>query len=81
MSSGVIGAGTGWYQTFINRHVDKDYNCSDHRGEMASFLRLKGFEPSETVGMMTAVILEDVVYQLYEQQDILDIYSCHRWSR
>ncbi|MDV2583676.1 adenosylcobinamide amidohydrolase, partial [Alkalibacillus haloalkaliphilus] len=25
-----------------------------------------GFEPSETVGMMTAVILEDVVYDLYK---------------
>ena len=69
MSSGVIGSGTGWYQTFVNRHVDKDYNCSDHRAEMASFLKSKGFEPSETVGMMTAVILEDVVYKLFEQED------------
>ncbi|MDN3015265.1 adenosylcobinamide amidohydrolase [Paenibacillus sp. BSR1-1] len=63
MSSGVIGSGTGWHQTFVNRHVDKNYNCDDHRLEMAAFLRSKGFEPSETVGMMTAVILEDVVYQ------------------
>jgi iron complex transport system ATP-binding protein len=36
---------------------------------MASFLRSKEFEPSETVGMMTAVILEDVVYQKLEQSD------------
>lgn len=65
MSSGVIGSGTGWHQTFVNRHVNKDYRCSDHRREMALFLKSKGFEPSETVGMMTAVILEDLVYKRY----------------
>ncbi|MEH7307178.1 heme ABC transporter ATP-binding protein [Neobacillus drentensis] len=65
MSSGVIGSGTGWHQTFVNRHVNKDYNCDDHRSEMASFLKSKGIEPSETVGMMTAVILEDVIYKTY----------------
>lgn len=66
MSSGVIGAGTGWQHTFVNRHVHKDYDCSNHRAEMAAFLLTNGFEPSETVGMMTAVILEDVVYDLYK---------------
>ena len=65
MSSGVIGSGTGWHQTFVNRHVNKDYRCNDHRSEMALFLKSKGFEPSETVGMMTAVILEDVVHKRY----------------
>lgn len=69
MSSGVIGSGTGWHHTFINRHVDKTYNCSDHRLEMASFLNANGFEPSETVGMMTAVFLEDLVYQKVEEND------------
>jgi iron complex transport system ATP-binding protein len=67
MSSGVIGSGTGWHRFFVNRHVDKDYNCSDHRTEMASFLKSHGFEPSETVGMMTAVVLEDVVFKLVKQ--------------
>ncbi|MGG1401079.1 adenosylcobinamide amidohydrolase [Bacillus salipaludis] len=69
MSSGVIGSGTGWHQTFVNRHVDKTYNCSDHRFEMAFFLKANGFEPSETVGMMTAVFLEDLVYQKVEEND------------
>ncbi|MDQ6597394.1 ATP-binding cassette domain-containing protein [Bacillus salipaludis] len=69
MSSGVIGSGTGWHQNFVNRHVDKSYNCSDHRLEMATFLKANGFEPSETVGMMTAVILEDLVYRSYEEND------------
>jgi iron complex transport system ATP-binding protein len=68
MSSGVVGSGTGWHHTFVNRHVHKDYPCSDHHGEMVSFLKSKGFEPSETVGMMTAVELEDLSYQmLYEE--------------
>ncbi len=66
MSSGVVGAGTGWHQQFVNRHVDKDYDCSDHRKEMVKYLRNQGFEPTETVGMMTAVRLEDVSYRLYE---------------
>ncbi|WML39305.1 adenosylcobinamide amidohydrolase [Neobacillus sp. OS1-2] len=69
MSSGVVGAGTGWHQTFVNRHVRKDYNCDDHRREMAAFLKDKGFEPSATVGMMTAVVLEDVAYQRVKQDD------------
>jgi iron complex transport system ATP-binding protein len=69
MSSGVIGSGTGWHQTFVNRHVSKDYNCSDHRKEMVSFLKSKGFEPSETVAMMTAVVLGDVVYKRFAQDD------------
>ncbi len=69
MSSGVIGSGTGWHHTFVNRHVDKNYNCSDHQNEMALFLKAKGFEPSESVGMMTAVFLEDVSYTFLEQED------------
>lgn len=66
MSSGVTGSGMGWYHTFVNRHVDKDYNCSNPREEMSEFLKANGFEPSETVGMMTAVYTEDAVYRLYE---------------
>ena len=69
MSSGVIGSGTGWHHTFVNRHVDRNYNCSDHREEMTAFLKENGFEPSETVGMMTAVHTRDVVYRLYEEAD------------
>lgn len=69
MSSGVIGSGTGWHKTFVNRHVDKDYNCDNHWEEMAAYLKKNGMEPSETVGMMTAVVTEDVVYKLYEETD------------
>lgn len=69
MSSGVIGAGTGWHQKFVNRHVGKNYNCFDYRKELSDFLVANGFEPSETVGMMTAVFLEDAAYQFYEHDD------------
>lgn len=64
MSSGVVGAGLGWHQTFVNRHVDRNYNCEDHRKEMIQYLRYHGFEPTETIGMMTAVMVEDVTYKL-----------------
>jgi iron complex transport system ATP-binding protein len=33
---------------------------------MASFLKVNGFEPSETVGMMTAVFLNDVTFKHVE---------------
>lgn len=68
MSSGVVGSGFGWYHQFVNRHVDKNYNCSNHQLEMEQFLRGKGFDPAETVGMMTAVVLEDVIFKTYEAE-------------
>lgn len=67
MSSGVVGSGLGWHQTFVNRHVDRNYNCSDHRQEMIGYLLANGFEPSETIGMMTAVMLEDVSYKVLKE--------------
>lgn len=69
MSSGVTGSGTGWKRTFVNRHVSKDYDCSDHRLEMAEYIKKQGFEPGETVGMMTAVYLENVSFRLYKGEN------------
>lgn len=68
MSSGVTGSGTGWNRIFLNRHVSKNYDCSDHRAEMADFVREIGFEPGETVGMMTAVYVEDHSSKFYEDE-------------
>lgn len=68
MSSGVTGSGSGWNRIFINRHVSKDYDCSDHRAEMAEYVRKIGFEPGETVGMMTAVYVENFSCKLYEEE-------------
>jgi iron complex transport system ATP-binding protein len=68
MSSGVVGSGIGWHQNFINRHVGKDYDCSDHRSEMVDYIKNLGFEPGETVGMMTAVFLEDASFTFLKEE-------------
>jgi iron complex transport system ATP-binding protein len=68
MSSGVTGAGIGWYHTFVNRHVEKDYHCRDFKREMTEYLKNNGFDPSGTVGMMTAVQLEDVSVKFLEEE-------------
>ncbi|MCA0986817.1 adenosylcobinamide amidohydrolase [Guptibacillus algicola] len=70
MSSGVVGSGTGWYKSFVNRRVSKNYSCLNHREEMRAYLRKRGIDPFETVGMMTAVCLEDVSYRLIEEDDV-----------
>jgi iron complex transport system ATP-binding protein len=66
MSSGVTGAGVGWHNTFVNRHVDRNYHCTDHKNEMKNYLIDHGFHPNDTVGMMTAVRLSDVAHQFRE---------------
>lgn len=66
MSSGVSGAGVGWNQTFVNRHVDHHYHCDDHIEEMHQYLRNHGFDPNETVGMMTAVFTDTVSYRFLQ---------------
>jgi iron complex transport system ATP-binding protein len=63
MSSGVVGSEIGWYQTFINQHVDEDDNTNNYPEEMAELISSSSFEPSETVGMMTTANLEDVSYK------------------
>lgn len=69
ISSGVVGAGIGWYSNFVNRHVDTNYDCTNHRKEMQMYLTNHGFSISQTVGMMTAVTLEDNSCCLYEEKD------------
>lgn len=69
MSSGVTGSGMGWYRTFVNRHVDKDYAELDYQQEMMNYLTSYGFDPNETVGMMTAVNVTDVAYQFLSTPD------------
>ncbi|RFU62401.1 adenosylcobinamide amidohydrolase [Peribacillus glennii] len=70
LSSGVTGSGFGWHHTFINRHVDHSYDCTDHASEMKEYLKANGFTPEETVGMMTAVNLQDAAYRFYEEDGI-----------
>jgi iron complex transport system ATP-binding protein len=65
MSSGVIGSGFGWFKNVVNRHVSPHYNCTDYKSDMIKFLKESEFDPSFTVGMMTAVNMEDVEYGTY----------------
>ncbi|MDQ0216421.1 iron complex transport system ATP-binding protein [Oikeobacillus pervagus] len=69
LSAGVIGSGWGWHRTFVNRHVDKDYHYENHKEEMGQYLLNNGLDLNETVGMMTAVHLKDVAFQLIEKED------------
>ncbi|WP_025785556.1 adenosylcobinamide amidohydrolase [Sporosarcina sp. D27] len=55
VSSAVHNPGTGWYTTFVNRHVDANYDCDDVKKEMEDYLEKRGHHLTDTVGMMTAV--------------------------
>lgn len=70
LSSGVTGAGVGWYTNFVNRHVDKNYRCDDYQQEMISYLCTNHFIPEKTVGMMTAVYIEDAAYKSFSCGDL-----------
>ncbi|MFD1205663.1 MULTISPECIES: adenosylcobinamide amidohydrolase [Sporosarcina] len=66
LSSAVHNPGMGWYRTFVNRHVDQNYNIADAKQENANYLERHGFHLTETVGMMTAVMTEHVEIGEYE---------------
>ncbi|WP_246942289.1 adenosylcobinamide amidohydrolase [Bacillus pinisoli] len=68
LSSAVIGDGFGWSHTFVNRHVDLHYQCDDAKEEMKTYLKTNGLDVTNTVGMMTAVQLQDVVIEQTETQ-------------
>src|SRR5690625_2426482 len=68
LSSGISGSGIGWHSHFVNRHVDKDYDCKDHLQDMNAYLIRHTFNPHETVGMMTAVYPEDVSFSTFKEE-------------
>lgn len=65
VSSAVINAGSGWFRTFVNRHVKADYACDDSTQEMFDYLEAQGFSTTDTVGMMTAVRTQNAVIEEY----------------
>lgn len=65
LSSAVHNAGLGWYQTFINRTVEPTYNINNVKEEFVQFLIHEGFSPTNTVGMMTAVDVQNAVIKEY----------------
>ncbi|MFC7391943.1 adenosylcobinamide amidohydrolase [Scopulibacillus cellulosilyticus] len=69
LSSAVIGGGTGFYRTFVNRHVNKNYCCDNPKKELRDYLVKQGLDPADTLAMMTAARLEDAAYMDINEQD------------
>ncbi|WP_066151614.1 heme ABC transporter ATP-binding protein [Halalkalibacter krulwichiae] len=59
LSSSVIGAGFRWHNQFVNRHVNKNYHFDNVELEYAEYLQRNGLDPKDTLGMMTAAMLDD----------------------
>ncbi|WP_335869898.1 adenosylcobinamide amidohydrolase [Bacillus sp. 2205SS5-2] len=70
ISNGVVGDGIQWHKHFCNFHVNKNYNCSDPVRDIEEWLVVKGIPPEQTVGMMTAVHLADVVVRKKVVEDL-----------
>lgn len=66
LSSAVHNPGMGWYRSFVNRHVDADYNAMDVKAENEAYLQHCGFHLTDTVGMMTAVTTEHAEVEEYK---------------
>ncbi|APH05057.1 adenosylcobinamide amidohydrolase [Bacillus weihaiensis] len=59
ISNAVLGEGLSWNKHFFNFHVDHHYTCSYPKQDLIKWIEQIGWNPAESVGMMTAVILED----------------------
>ncbi|MCM3389536.1 adenosylcobinamide amidohydrolase [Ureibacillus chungkukjangi] len=65
LSSAVHNAGMGWFANFVNRTVASNYDIDNVKEEYYQFLVDKGFSPTNTVGMMTAVDTKKAVVKNY----------------
>jgi iron complex transport system ATP-binding protein len=74
LSSALVGAGFQWATHFVNRHVPKDYRCDDAEEEMKQYLRAHAFDVQRTIGMMTAVCLEDAAY-VYRKEETFSLFT------
>ena len=61
ISNGVIGDGIQWLTHFCNFHVKKNYHCDDPPKDVQTWMKKINIPFEQALGMMTAVILEDVV--------------------
>lgn len=66
LSSAVHNAGLGWYSNVVNRRVDVDYEVEAVKEEYVQYLISKGFAPTNTVGMMTAVDPKGAIVKQYQ---------------
>ncbi|MGO4888243.1 heme ABC transporter ATP-binding protein [Anaerobacillus sp. MEB173] len=69
LSSSMLGAGFGWNKTFVNRHVDRNYNALEPVQEFKEYLHQAGIDTVETVAMMTAARLEDASFITLEEEE------------
>ncbi|MBA2873272.1 adenosylcobinamide amidohydrolase [Thermaerobacillus caldiproteolyticus] len=74
LSSSLVGAGFQWATHFVNRHVSKDYRCDDAEEEMKQYLRSHTLDVKRTIGMMTAVCLEDAAY-VYRKEETFSLFT------
>lgn len=73
ISNSVLGDGLTWCNHFCNFHVDKDYHSSDPKKDIINWLEVVKISEHNTVGMMTAAILQDrsIVHEEKEGVEIL----------
>jgi len=69
LSSALVGAGFQWSTYFVNRHVPKSYHCENALEEMKQYLKTAGFDVYRTIGMMTAVYLEDAAFMYIKEHN------------
>ncbi len=62
ISNGVLGEGMHWFKHFCNFHVPMNYNSSDPKRDVISWLKQRSLHESEVAAMMTAVRMEDAVF-------------------
>ncbi|OIJ12798.1 hypothetical protein BKP35_09470 [Anaerobacillus arseniciselenatis] len=70
ISNGVIGEGIQWLKHFCNFHVEKHYNGSNPKQDLQKWMEKYEIPFEQSVAMMTAVRLEDVVIVTKQIEDI-----------
>lgn len=66
VSSAVHNAGIGWYENLLNRSIEPSYNIELVTEETQQFLKVRGFAPTNTVVMLTAVPTRNVAINTYK---------------
>ncbi|ABO67546.1 MULTISPECIES: adenosylcobinamide amidohydrolase [Geobacillus] len=68
LSSALVGSGFQWVTHFVNRHVGLDYDNPYADEDMRRYLEQHGFSVAQTIGMMTAVDVHDVVWRWEDKE-------------
>ncbi|MFG6147761.1 adenosylcobinamide amidohydrolase [Halobacillus sp. B23F22_1] len=68
-SSAVVGAGFGWYQNFVNYHVEKSFRCDSPERFMKGKFREWKLPEHETLAMMTAAYVTNYAKRYVYEND------------